>query len=68
MNLNFTEENLSVLSNKLHIGGVSCDLAKISDCVNHELLLVESKQYFLWNSKKLISDLNNRILITESNK
>jgi hypothetical protein len=37
--LNFTHEILSALNNKMHVGGISCDLAKPFDLVNHELLL-----------------------------
>jgi hypothetical protein len=41
---NFAHEILSALNNKMHVGGISCDLAKAFDCVNHELLL--SKLHF----------------------
>jgi hypothetical protein len=41
---NFTHEILSALKNKMHVGEISCDLAKAFDCVNHELLL--SKLHF----------------------
>jgi hypothetical protein len=36
---NCTDEILSAFNNKMHVGGISCDLAKACDCVNHELLL-----------------------------
>jgi hypothetical protein len=41
---NFTDEILSSLNNKMHVGGISCDLVKTFDFVNHELLL--SKLHF----------------------
>jgi hypothetical protein len=40
----FTDEILSALNNKIHVGGISCDVAKAFYCVNHELLL--SKLHF----------------------
>jgi hypothetical protein len=41
---NFTDEILSALNNKMHVGGILYDLAKSFDCVNRELLL--SKVHF----------------------
>jgi hypothetical protein len=34
---------LKSLNQKLHVGGMFCDLPKVSDCVNHEIL---TKLYF----------------------
>jgi hypothetical protein len=44
-----TEEILSALSNKMHVGGISCDLTKAFDCVNHELLLSKLNVYGIRN-------------------
>jgi hypothetical protein len=41
---NSTDEILSALKNKMHVGGISCDLAKAFYRVDHELLL--SKLHF----------------------
>jgi hypothetical protein len=45
----FTEEILSALNNKMHVGGISCDLTKVFDCVNHELLLSKLNFYGIRN-------------------
>jgi hypothetical protein len=45
----FTEEILSALNNKMHVGGISCDLTKPHDCVNHELLLSKLNFYGIRN-------------------
>jgi hypothetical protein len=37
--LNFKVQILHALNNKVRIGGISCDLAKVSDCVNEDILL-----------------------------
>jgi hypothetical protein len=44
---NFIDEILSALNNKMHVGGISCDLAKAFDSVNHELLLPKLHFYVI---------------------
>jgi hypothetical protein len=44
-----TEEILGARNNKMYVGGMSCELAKAFDCINHALLLL--KLNFLWNLK-----------------
>jgi hypothetical protein len=46
---NFTHEILSGLNNKMHVGGIACDLGKTPDCVNHELLLLKLHFYGIQN-------------------
>lgn len=43
--ISLSNEICCSLNNRMHMGGVSCGLAKASDCVNHELLLMKLKCY-----------------------
>jgi hypothetical protein len=54
---NFADEILSALNNKMHVGGISCDLAKAFDCVNHESL--QSKLHFYGIRDIAVSGLNH---------
>jgi hypothetical protein len=45
----FTEEMLSALNNKMHVGGISCDITKAFDCINYELLLSKLNFYGIRN-------------------
>jgi len=33
------------INQKMHVGGIFCNLAKAPDCVNHEILLAKSHFY-----------------------
>jgi len=57
-----TNEILYALNNKALIGGIFCDLEKVFDCVNHEILLFKLKTYSITDNhyKLYKSYLNNR--------
>jgi hypothetical protein len=41
----FIDEILCALNDKMHVGGIFCDLAKAFDCVNHDILLSKLNFY-----------------------
>jgi hypothetical protein len=40
-----TDNVLKSINQKMHVRGIFCDIAKASDCVNHEILLNKSHFY-----------------------
>jgi hypothetical protein len=59
----FLDEILYALNDKMHVGGIFCDLAKVFDCVNNDILL--SKLNFYGIKGKADNGLNH-ILMAEN--
>jgi hypothetical protein len=61
-NYKLTNDILNAMNNKLLVGGIICDLEKVFDCVDHEILLSQLKFYGISNKDLQIyqSYLDNR--------
>jgi hypothetical protein len=57
-----TDILLKAWNNKMHVGGIFCDLARAFDCVNHEILLAKLQHYGIEgsNAEYFRSYLSNR--------
>jgi hypothetical protein len=65
-------EILEALNNKSMTGGTSCDLKKVFDCVNHEILLSKLEYYGVTGKAELLfesylKDRFQKVMITETN-
>jgi hypothetical protein len=61
----FLDEILCALNDKMHVGGIFCDLAKAFDCVNHDILLLKLNFMEL---KVMLGNGLNHILMAENKK
>jgi hypothetical protein len=62
---------LKSLNQKMHVGGIFCDLAKAVDCINHEMLLTKFHYFGIKGStanllKSYLKDRKQKIQIKSS--
>jgi hypothetical protein len=68
-----TKNILTALNNKLLVGGIFCDLHKVFDCVNHDILLSKIEFYGISGKansliKSYLQDRYQRVLVDQNPK